>query len=165
MTLVHSGPEPAVIEQIVQDVFTGLLGEYDAVPYAVPYDGGTPLGVSASVSVTGGWSGHVVFACGEEMGRTIAAGLLMAEPNDINDDDLSDAMGEMANVIGGNVKSVMPGPSKLSLPVAIIGIASERRPGAIETTRVELAWRDAPMVVSVWSATADNPSGEEPQPE
>ena len=163
MTLVHSGPEPAVIEQIVQDVFTGLLGEQEVLPYAVPYDG-TPLSVSASVSVTGGWSGHVVFACGEEVGRTIAAGLLMAEPDDINDDDLSDAMGEMANVIGGNVKSVMPGPSKLSLPVAIIGNASERRPGAIETTRVELTWRDAPLVVSVWSA-ADNPNGEEIQPE
>jgi chemotaxis protein CheX len=159
VTLVHSGPEPEVIEQIVQDVFVGLLGEVDALPYAMPHDG-TPLGVSASVSVTGGWSGHVVFACGEDIGRTIAAGLLMSEPGDINDDDLSDAMGEVANVIGGNVKSVMPGPSKLSLPVAIIGAASDRRPGAVETTRVELAWHDAPMVISVWSA-AENPNGED----
>lgn len=163
MTLVHSGPEPEVIEQIVQDVFTGLLGEVDALPYATPHDG-SPLDVSASVSVTGGWSGHVVFSCGEGIGRTIAAGLLMAEETDINDEDLSDAMGEVANVIGGNVKSVMPGPSKLSLPVAVIGSSRSARPGAVETTRVELTWHDAPMVISVWSA-AENPNGEEPEPE
>lgn len=163
MTLVHSGPEPEVVEQLVQDLFSGLLGECEALPYAAPHDG-SPLGVTASVSVTGGWSGHVVFACSEDVGRHIAAGLLMSEPGDINDEDLSDAMGEVANVIGGNVKSVMPGPSKLSLPVAIIGSASERRPGAVETTRVELAWHDGPLVVSVWSA-AENPNGEEPEPE
>lgn len=145
-----SSPEPEVVEQIVADIFVGLLGD-EVPPYAAPHDG-SPLNVCASVSVTGEWSGHVVIGCGTDVGRQIAAGFLMADEADINDDDLSDAMGEFANVVGGNVKSMMPGPSKLSLPVAVIGDAKNRHPGAVETTRVELCWHDAPLVVSVWSA-------------
>ena len=132
----------------------GLLGD-EAPPYCRPHDG-SPLGVSATVSVTGGWEGHVVIDCGAELGRQIAAGFLMAEASDITDEDLSDAMGEFANVVGGNVKSMMPGPSKLSLPVAVIGNAGKHWPGAVETTRVELVWHDAPLIVSVWSAE-ENP--------
>jgi chemotaxis protein CheX len=157
VTLVAS-PEPEVVEQIVADIFVGLLGNEEP-PYAAPHDG-SPLGVSATVSVTGGWEGHVVIGCGAALGREIAAGLLMADASDINDEDLSDAMGEFANVVGGNVKSMMPGPSKLSLPVAVIGNAGTHLPGAVETTRVELCWHDAPLVVSVWSAEA----GEENHP-
>lgn len=149
MTLIAS-PEPQVVEQIVADIFVGLLGDEQA-PYASPHDG-TPLNVCATVSVTGGWEGHVVIGCGTAVGRQIAGAFLMADEADINDDDLSDAMGEFANVVGGNVKSMMPGPSKLSLPVAVIGNAGTRLPGAVETTRVELSWHDAPLVVSVWSA-------------
>ncbi|HVV36319.1 MAG TPA: chemotaxis protein CheX [Acidimicrobiales bacterium] len=150
MTLIHTGPEPEVVEQIVQEIFQGLIGEDGPLPYPLPYDG-SPLDVSASVSVTGEWSGHVVMACGEVLGRKIAAGLLMTEPEEITDDDLSDAMGEFANVVGGNVKAMMPGPSKLSLPVAVLGSARERLPGTVEATRVEMTWHDAPFIVSVWA--------------
>lgn len=151
MTLVHSGPEPEVVEQLVADIFLGLIGEESPPPYALPHDG-SPLDVSAFVSVTGEWCGHVVIGCNQSLGRQIAAGLLMMDAAEVSDEDLSDAMGEFANVIGGNVKSIMPGPSKLSLPVAIVGAGRERLPGAVETTRCELSWHDAPLVVSVWSA-------------
>ena len=30
-----------------------------------------------------------------------------------------DAVGEMANVVGGNVKSLLPGPSTLALPIVV----------------------------------------------
>lgn len=158
VTLTHSSPEPEVVEQIVQEIFQGLIGEDAPQPYLQPYDG-SPLNVSASVSVTGEWSGHVVMACGDELGRKIAAGLLMLEPEEISDDDLSDAMGEFANVVGGNVKAMMPGPSKLSLPIAVIGAARERLPGTVEATRVEMTWHDAPFVISVWAP--ESKEGEE----
>jgi chemotaxis protein CheX len=149
--MLETGPDPAAIEEIVTEIFVGLIGEDEIPPYPMPYDG-SELTVSASVSVTGEWSGHVVVACGADLGRQIAAGFLMADASDINDDDLSDAMGEFANVVGGSVKSMMPGPSKLSLPVAVIGPSRERLPGAVETSRAELTWHDAPIVVSVWAA-------------
>ena len=47
-------------------------------------------------------------------------------------DRVRDAVGELANMIGGNVKALLPGPSRLSLPALIEnadyqGIAQESR--------------------------------------
>ena len=34
----------------------------------------------------------------------------------LDEEDVADALGELANVVGGNVKAVLPGPSVLGLP-------------------------------------------------
>ena len=34
----------------------------------------------------------------------------------LDDEDVEDGLGELANVVGGNVKAVLPGPSVLGLP-------------------------------------------------
>ena len=41
-------------------------------------------------------------------------------------EDVADAVGELVNMIGGNVKSLMPGPSTLSLPLVRAGRRSRR---------------------------------------
>ena len=43
----------------------------------------------------------------------------------IDDEDIEDALGELANVVGGNVKAVLPGPSALGLPE--VGVRPRRR--------------------------------------
>ena len=44
----------------------------------------------------------------------------------LDDEDIDDALGELANVVGGNVKAVLPGPSALGLPE--VGVRPRRRP-------------------------------------
>ena len=44
----------------------------------------------------------------------------------LDDEDVDDALGELANVVGGNVKAVLPGPSVLGLPE--VGTAPAGRP-------------------------------------
>jgi hypothetical protein len=64
----------------------------------------------------------------------------------IDDEDIEDALGELANVVGGNVKAVLPGPSVLGLPE--VGVAPEAgRPA--DTCRVDLLWRGQSLTISV----------------
>ncbi|MBI1758553.1 MAG: chemotaxis protein CheX [Actinobacteria bacterium] len=122
------------------------------VDYAPAERLGTGQGeVSAAVSVTGAWRGHVVVACSSAASRHAAAALLGVELADVSGDDIADALGELANVIGGNVKSLLPEPSALSLPHVVIAQndSSSRWPSVTELCRLAAIWQDEPFLVSV----------------
>ena len=136
---------------ITFEVWGSYLGAGEELGPRVP-DVEEPIdAVSSSVSVAGGWAGHVVVSTTWPAAREIAATMLSAPAAQLSDADVCDALGEVANVVGGNVKSVVPGPSTLSLPVVARG-ASLVWPDAEEVVRAELAWRGEPVTVSVWSA-------------
>ena len=59
-------------------------------------------------------------------------------------EDVDDGLGELANVVGGNVKAVLPGPSVLGLPE--VGSAPAAGP---DTCRVDLLWRGQSLTISV----------------
>ena len=51
-------------------------------------------------------------------------------------------------MVGGNVKSMLPGPSALSLPSVVQGLLSV--PGAQVVREVQLSWHAQPLFVSLW---------------
>ena len=64
----------------------------------------------------------------------------------LDDEDVEDALGELANVVGGNVKAVLPGPSVLGLPE--VGTAPE--PGLpADICRVDVLWRGQSLTITV----------------
>ncbi|MGE3166594.1 MAG: chemotaxis protein CheX [Planctomycetota bacterium] len=72
--------------------------------------------VVASVAIAGAWNGSVAVVCSENLARR-AAGALFEKPfGEVTLEELSDAMGELANMIGGNLKSLLPAPSHLETP-------------------------------------------------
>src|SRR4051794_13466754 len=153
-----SAPDRETLELIVGDVFTGLLG--DVEPPLADEDGGDPLPVLARVSVTGTWNGEVVVECSTPLARLVTSHLLLIAMDDLADEDVRDVVGELVNVIGGNVKSVMPGPSTMSLPQSLLD--GEHVPGADArgaVAAVQFAWREEPLRVSVF--TQDPATGRE----
>lgn len=145
-----SGPDRETLELIVGDVFTGLLG--DVEPPLADEEGSDPLPVLARVSVTGTWNGEVVVECSTPLARLVSSHLLLVAVDELADDDVRDVVGELVNVIGGNVKSVMPGPSTMSLPQSLLDgehvpTVAARGPAAA----VQLAWREQPLRVSVFT--------------
>jgi chemotaxis protein CheX len=141
-------PDPETLHLIVGDVFTGLLGDVEP---PLPDDAtAAELPVLASVSVTGGWNGRVVIECSAPLARLVTSQLLLTSEDQLVDDDVRDVVGELANVIGGNVKSVMPGPSTLSLPSSsLVGDRSFTGDGV--AAAVQFAWRQEPLRVSVFT--------------
>ena len=73
--------------------------------------------LSSWVDVVGPWTGTVVLTTGRETAADLTRALLGDHaPAELEDEDIADAFGEIANVVGGNVKAALPGPSALSLP-------------------------------------------------
>ena len=42
---------------------------------------------------------------------------VMFQVDEASPEEVRDLLGEMANLVGGNIKGMLPGPSRLSLPV------------------------------------------------
>jgi chemotaxis protein CheX len=155
MTAALAALDQETLQLIVGDVFTGLLGDVEPpdVAFAAEPDN---LPVRASVSISGEWNGTVVVACSTPLARLVTAQLLLTTDADLVDDDVRDAVSELANVIGGNVKSVMPGPSVLSLPSSSLGEASvSPAPSDGPASSIRLAWRAEPLQVSVWATDVE----------
>jgi chemotaxis protein CheX len=68
------------------------------------------------VRITGAWTGALSIWCSEAGARDVASAMFGREPGALADDDLRDAVGELANMIGGNLKVLLPPPTRLSLP-------------------------------------------------
>jgi chemotaxis protein CheX len=81
------------------------------------------------VQVNGAWSGMVKVCMSEQLTRRAAAAMFGAAPEALCTDDLTDALGEITNMTGGNVKALLPGPSQLSLPSVVLGTDSDSARG------------------------------------
>ena len=107
--------DPATVQSIADEVWPSLVGDGEAfVPVPVPRPAEV---VSAWVDIIGPWTGSVVVTCAPATAAALTESVLMTRPPTVVDDeDVADALGELANVLGGNVKSVLPGESRLGLP-------------------------------------------------
>lgn len=77
--------------------------------------------VTGCIQISGTWQGAVVLQTTDEFARNVASRMLRIELNDLTGDDIQDTMAELTNMIGGNIKSQVPGPSYLSLPTVTTG--------------------------------------------
>jgi len=152
----HPNPTEDDLQMIAEQVWSSFLdpaGIYPLLP-ALPGDP-VPSDVSAAVSVTGAWQGHVVINLTETASRHAAAALLGIELGEVTVADITDAVGELANIIGGNVKSLLPQPSVLSLPQVVTNAASTYWPAVVEVCQLTGVWIDEPVNVSVLESNVD----------
>jgi chemotaxis protein CheX len=80
-------------------------------------------GVVALVGVAGSWTGTGHISCSPHFARQLAGALLMTKYDSVNEDVL-DAVAEVANMIIGNVKTIFEerlGSLALTVPTVIFG--------------------------------------------
>ena len=140
--------DAATVQSIADEVWPSLVGDGEAfvpVPVAPPVEV-----VSAWVDIVGPWTGSVVLSCAPATAEALTESVLMTRPPTVVDDeDVADALGELANVLGGNIKSVLPGNSRLGLPQ--IGAAPPR--GRLDDVRSLVGqWRGAFLTITVQGA-------------
>ena len=91
---------------------------------------------------------RIVLAIGAAAADDLARALLrLADGAPVCAEDIVDAIGEVANVVGGNLKSLVPAESTLTLP----RVQRDAPPrGRHKLDEVALAWRGQPLVITVW---------------
>lgn len=77
--------------------------------------------VTGCIQISGAWQGAVVLQTTDGFARNAASRMLCIEMEELTSADIQDAMAELTNMIGGNIKSQVPGPSFLSLPSVTTG--------------------------------------------
>jgi chemotaxis protein CheX len=77
--------------------------------------------LAACVHVSGTWEGAVIVHCPGRLARRMAAIIFQIEVDSASAADVQDTLGEFANMVGGNLKPLVPGPSRLSLPAVVKG--------------------------------------------
>ena len=104
----------------------------------------------ASVRITGGWSGVVVLEMGGATAQEAARVMLdLDEVDAVAPEEVGDAVGELVNIIGGNVKSLLPTASSLGLPQ--VDEPPDLDGSGVEHRRVDLSWGTRPVLVRVCS--------------
>lgn len=77
--------------------------------------------MTGCIQISGGWKGAVLLQTSEEFASIAASKLLLVNEADVCAEDRQDTLAELTNMVGGNIKSIVPGPSNLSLPSVTSG--------------------------------------------
>ena len=140
------------VRAVTGDVWEACLLQYgDTLEWGTgePLEGDV---VQALIRITGDWNGVITLGMAIETARTAARVMLNAD--EVEPEEVADAVGELVNIIGGSIKSLLPTPSKLSLP-EVTRTAADTDPAAygsaVEHCRVDLSWGPRPILVRVWS--------------
>jgi chemotaxis protein CheX len=107
--------------EVAEGVFTGMLGFELVRTHSDTLPDPAETKFIGTVHISGSWAGSVVVECPEVFGRLVAASMFDSEPSEVADDELVDVIGELANMLGGNVKALLEGESSLSLPTVVRG--------------------------------------------
>ncbi|KQS66581.1 chemotaxis protein CheX [Modestobacter sp. Leaf380] len=134
------------VTDVAGEVWSAMVGADEVL---VPDGGSAPAGTSAWVTVTGPWNGAVVLTCSPSATDDLTRAVLQLRPDEEPEaEDVDDVLRELANILGGNVKSLLPGPSVLGLPET--GTPPPARPGS---STVAVSWRGHPIAITVQGAT------------
>ncbi|MDX1945374.1 MAG: chemotaxis protein CheX [Pirellulaceae bacterium] len=109
----------AEVEQILQSVYATMLG-VDAVRDDNDFAPDEEC-LIAAIQITGAWTGCVTLGLAPATARGAAAAMLQIPAAEVTAADQEDTAAELVNMTGGNLKSVLPGPSSLSLPTVVAG--------------------------------------------
>lgn len=143
--------EPTITEDLVietvalaWETFFGVAPDADP---AMTVD--EPM-VCASIALAGPRLTMVVLRLTVDGSQRAASEMLGMEPDEMSDDDLADVVGELVNIIGGNLKGVV-GSSEdgwsLSLPVVSRG--NQTVPGSTEVMKVGFSWDGDPILCTI----------------
>jgi len=117
----------SIVQAAAHDVFSTMLNlplnDLPAFQETDPDPPDSINGVEALVGVAGSWNGTGRICCTSQFALRMAGALLMSEYQAL-DEDVLDAVAEVANMVIGNVKTSLEerlGPLGLSVPTVIFG--------------------------------------------
>ncbi len=103
-----------MLGQTVESVFMNMMG-LEVSRAEGPWEADADR-LTASVHMSGAWNGAVLIECNPAEACQFAGHFLGTEAPLVVNDEVRDVLGELANMIGGNVKSALAKGLHLSMP-------------------------------------------------
>lgn len=98
------------------------------------------------VSFTGTYNGHVMVSMPGQLLREL---LMLQRETDLSDANLLDAVGEIANTLGGNARKTLGSGLQISVPVKLRGAAGIKARVRKHPYVITLRWAHQPALVCV----------------
>lgn len=137
------------VAAIVNEVWSSMLGLSVDPEHARTLTGPA---VSGSVGVSGAADCLICVEMSAGAARTFGATMFGLPEDEASDSDIFDAVGELTNMVGGNIKSLLPEPSSLSLPVVAEGTSPTMRvPGAQKMLDSTYSSGEHLILITVWN--------------
>lgn len=107
--------------------------------------------LTGRVEIHGRWNGVVVIQGAEALARSAAAIFFSLESTSVTERHLLDAICELSNIIGGNIKACLPEPCTFSFPTATRATAHTLEEiGAEKVSEFRFRCQGQPLYVTVW---------------
>ena len=103
-----------MLTQTVEAVFLNMMSlevSPSGTPWAPSHDQ-----LTSAVHLSGVWNGALLFECDRRQACQFAGRFLSMETPEAVTDDVRDVLGELANMLGGNMKSALATGLSLSMP-------------------------------------------------
>ncbi len=110
------------VNRIVGDIWTSVLDteiELVAQGVMIPRERRSMVGC---IQFAGAWEGSVSLFFTELLGYKAAAAMLEMKVDEISETDVQDVLGELTNMIAGNLNTLLPPGGLISLPSVVEGI-------------------------------------------
>ncbi len=105
------------------------------------------------IKINGAWRGTVIVQTNENLVRQMGGAMLAMPAENLETMDLIDVLSEITNMIGGNIKSQVMGPSVLSIPVvATQDIEHKHHSGTHTINRIPMTCNNEPLNIVLLEA-------------
>src|ERR1035438_4873525 len=109
----------SALAQIVESVFETMIS-LEVTECGVPWFASSDR-LTSALHLAGEWSGVVLLECDRRQACRFAGRFLSMDAPDTVDDVVRDVLGELANMIGGNLQGVLTPGIRLSMPSIVDG--------------------------------------------
>ena len=140
----------ADIQEITQMIWEALFEQPLELAADAELTGGST--VTSFVHIDGAWCGVVLLQCPMGLAVELTAAMFDSDGGGaaVDEGDVRDALGEIANMVAGNIKALLPEPCHISLPAVALGTDDTVSvPGTTPVTAVPFSAGGHPFIVTL----------------
>ena len=136
-----------MVAQIVEVVFITMMN-LEVFPSEIPWSPSHDQ-LTSVVHLSGNRNGTLLFECNRWEACRFAGRFLSMDPPDAVNEDVRDVLGELANMIGGNIKCAVASGLRLSMPSVTDGSDYGARICGSEFHRLGFECEEGPFWVTL----------------